>query len=63
MLCLGTTVGLRLMEVKVANVVVKNSRIVSFEHPLMIAIAGIGVAGYSINKKVILSIKRKFKEE
>lgn len=51
------------MEVKVANVVDKNSRIVSFEHPLMIAIAGIGVAGYSINKKVILSIKRKFKEE
>lgn len=51
------------MEVKVANVVVKNSQIVSFEHPLMIAIAGIGVAGYSINKKVILSIKRKFKEK
>ena len=37
-MCLGTSVGLRLTDVKVVNVVVKNSLVVSFEHPLTMAI-------------------------
>lgn len=38
LLCWNTTVGLRLMEVKAVNVVAKNGRVVSYEHPLTIVI-------------------------